>query len=181
MEFNLPEDRANHLSSATLTELDKLLDLLLASNHFLGLILRSVKPQTFAAGEDLREIERLYQVTAAEATARLGQQVCAKLARLPFPTVAVIDGACLGSGLELVLACDYRIATDAPETVFGFPEVPLGFIPAFGGLQRLPQLIGLRAALRLIVTGKSMTADWWTPAARPGNLMTPSGASPTAC
>src|SRR6185503_19939936 len=77
---------------------------------------------------------------------------------LPIPTIAAIDGICLGGGTELVLACSYRIASDRKETKIGLPEVQLGIIPGFGGTTRLPRLIGMRAALEIILTGRPVDA-----------------------
>ena len=81
-----------------------------------------------------------------------------RIKALPFPTVAAINGACLGGGLETALACRYRIATDHPKTILGLPEVQLGLIPGGGGTQRLPRRIGLTNALDLILTGKQVRA-----------------------
>src|SRR6185436_8955962 len=79
--------------------------------------------------------------------------------QFPKPIVAAIHGACLGGGLELALACDYRIATDHPKTMLGLPEIQLGLLPGAGGCQRLPRLIGVRAALDIILAGKSEPAS----------------------
>ena len=81
-----------------------------------------------------------------------------RIEALPKPVVAAIHGACLGGGLEMALACHYRVATDHPKTQLGLPEVQLGLLPGAGGCQRLPRLIGLRAALDMILTGKSERA-----------------------
>src|SRR5262249_34936419 len=81
-----------------------------------------------------------------------------RLASLPCPTVAAIDGVCLGGGTELALACDSRLAAEEPRTQIGLPEVMLGIFPAWGGTTRLPRLIGLPAALDLILTGRSIDA-----------------------
>jgi 3-hydroxyacyl-CoA dehydrogenase/enoyl-CoA hydratase/3-hydroxybutyryl-CoA epimerase len=89
---------------------------------------------------------------------RRGQALFEQLAHLPFPTVAAIDGACLGGGTELALACDYRLMSDSPKARIGLPEVRLGIFPAWGGSTRLPRLVGLQAALDLILTGKQLDA-----------------------
>ena len=81
-----------------------------------------------------------------------------KLSDLPYPVVAAIHGPCLGGGLELALACDYRISTDSGKTKLGLPEVQLGLLPGSGGTQRLPRLIGLLPSLDLILTGKQLRA-----------------------
>ncbi len=82
-----------------------------------------------------------------------------RVASLPMPTVAAIDGACLGGGLELALACDHRIASRRPASKVGLPETKLGILPAWGGSTRLPRLIGLNKALRLILSGKVLPAE----------------------
>src|SRR5207248_6781424 len=87
-----------------------------------------------------------------------GQQLFDRVERLPFPTVAVIHGMCLGGGLEFALACRQRVARDDAQTKLGFPEVQLGLIPGWGGTQRLPKLVGLRLALRMILEGATLSA-----------------------
>src|SRR5690606_32968929 len=92
----------------------------------------------------------------AEAKAREGQRIFRRIELLPVPSVAAIHGVCLGGGTEMALACDARLASDSPATRIGLPEVRLGIIPGFGGTVRLPRLIGLRAALDLILTGRTV-------------------------
>src|SRR5262249_39649447 len=92
----------------------------------------------------------------AEAKAREAQLLFDEFAQLPYPTVAAIDGPCLGGGAELALAFRYRIASDRRTTQIGFPEVRLGILPGFGGTQRLPRLVGFAQALSLIVSGKNL-------------------------
>lgn len=124
-----------------------------------ALIVRSGRPGTFVAGVDLVEILRLRSAAAATEQSRYGQRVFRRLEQLEIPTVAAIDGACLGSGLELALACGYRIASTARGTRLGLPHVRIGITPAFGGTVRLPRLVGLQAALDLILTGRSLGAS----------------------
>src|SRR5260221_14749855 len=88
----------------------------------------------------------------------LGQKVFDKLAKLPMPTIAAIAGPCLGGGLELALACDYRLVLDRPATQVGLPEVELGLLPGWGGTQRLPRVVGLERALKIILGGKRLNA-----------------------
>src|SRR5206468_2790621 len=94
----------------------------------------------------------------ARAIIERAHAVFGRLASLPVPTVAAIDGVCLGGGTELALACDSRIASEEPRTQIGLPEVLLGIFPGFGGTTRLPRLVGLSAALDLILTGRSLDA-----------------------
>ena len=88
----------------------------------------------------------------------MGQELMDRVEKMRTPVVAAIDGACLGGGLELALACAYRIATENPKTLLALPEVQLGLIPGAGGTHRLPRLVGLRAALDMILTGKNVRA-----------------------
>ena len=122
-----------------------------------ALLIRSGKTGSFIVGADVRAISALAESRdrrrAVEA-ARSGQVLFARIAALPVPTVAAIRGVCLGGGTELALACDYRICDDDDRTRIGLPEVQLGILPAWGGTTRLPRLVGLRAALGLVLTGK---------------------------
>ena len=118
-------------------------------------MLISGKPDSFIAGADIEEFTALTTESAAERLSFEGQELVSRVETLSKPVVAAIHGACLGAGLELALACHYRVATDHPKTQLGLPEVQLGLIPGAGGCQRLPRLIGARAALDMILTGKS--------------------------
>ncbi len=123
-----------------------------------GLVILSGKPGTFVAGADIEELEALEDTDEVLALLRRGHALTARLSALPLPTVAAIDGTCLGGGLELTLACDSRVATETDATRLGLPEVQLGLIPGLGGTQRLPRLIGVPDALDLILTGKRVAA-----------------------
>jgi len=118
----------------------------------------SGKPDNFIAGADIEEFVQLKSAADAEQLARDGQALLDRVATFTLPIVAGIHGACLGGGLEFALACRYRVATDHPKTQLGLPEVQLGILPAAGGCQRLPRLIGARAALDIILAGKSERA-----------------------
>ena len=119
-----------------------------------ALVFRSAKPASFVAGADLDLIAAVTDPGEAAAGARRGQALFSRIAALPVPTVAAIRGVCLGGGTELALACDHRIAADSGATRIGLPEVQLGILPAWGGTTRLPRLVGLRAALDLLLSGK---------------------------
>ncbi len=123
-----------------------------------GLVIFSGKPDGFVAGADLEELLAVSDKDSLIAMLQRGHDLMERLAALPFPTVAAIHGACLGGGLELALACRYRVATEHPKTKLGLPEVQLGLIPGLGGTQRLPRLIGVPDALDLILTGKQVDA-----------------------
>ena len=148
---------ANVLSQEVLLELDRYLGEL-ESKPLQGLIIRSGKASGFIAGADVREFERITDPVRATELAELGQRVCARLAGLPFPSVAVIHGFCLGGGLELALACRYRLAREDAATRLGLPEVRLGIHPGFAGSVRLPPLVGDLAALDMMLTGRTVSA-----------------------
>jgi 3-hydroxyacyl-CoA dehydrogenase/enoyl-CoA hydratase/3-hydroxybutyryl-CoA epimerase len=121
-----------------------------------GLIIQSGKPDNFIAGADISMITGCQNETDAKDLAEKGQQLFQRIENLPFTTVAAIHGPCLGGGLELALACDYRVCSDDNKTKLGLPEVQLGLLPGSGGTQRLPRLIGLLPSLDIILTGKQL-------------------------
>jgi 3-hydroxyacyl-CoA dehydrogenase / enoyl-CoA hydratase / 3-hydroxybutyryl-CoA epimerase len=159
--FDQPESRVTVLSSTVLSGLDALLgqiETAARSGQVRAVVVRSGKDGSFIAGADINEIAEVASGAAAEAAAREGQRIFRRLDLLPVPTVAAVDGLCLGGGTELILACDVRIASDRPETKIGLPEVRLGIIPGFGGTTRLPRIVGLRESLGLILTGATVSA-----------------------
>lgn len=159
--FDRPGSRVNLLTTPVMERLDAHLTDLeeqIRIGRVKAVVVRSGKSGSFIAGADISEIADLTDPADAEAKARAGQMVFRRLERLAVPTIAVIDGACMGGGTELALACTYRLATDRPETRIGLPEVRLGIIPGFGGTTRLPRLIGLRQAIEMIVTGRAISA-----------------------
>jgi 3-hydroxyacyl-CoA dehydrogenase / enoyl-CoA hydratase / 3-hydroxybutyryl-CoA epimerase len=119
-------------------------------------VILSAKPGVWIAGADIEEFTTLETAADGERLSRIGHDLLGRLERLPIPVVAAIDGAALGGGLEVALACTYRVATDNPKTKLGLPEVQLGILPGAGGTQRLPRLVGVRAALDLMLTGKQL-------------------------
>ena len=156
--FDLPGEPVNKLSNAVKVEFEALLIRLRDDAEVRGAVLISGKPDNFIAGADIEEFTALTTQTEAERLSFEGQEIVSRVETLSKPVVAAIHGACLGGGLELALACHYRIATDHPKTQLGLPEVQIGLIPGAGGCQRLPRLIGARAALDMILTGKSERA-----------------------
>lgn len=151
------EGPVNTLSSDVLRAFDGLLAQLesrIANGQIHALGIRSAKSGTFIAGADVREFARLESAEEARRGSAEGQRIFRRLQRLRVPTIAVIDGTCLGGGTELALHCDYRIATDRPAMKIGLPEVRLGIIPGFGGTVRLPAVVGLQEALGMILSGK---------------------------
>jgi len=154
--FDQYQEKANKLSSPNLLRFYELLTQIEADRQIEAIVLISRKPTIFIAGADIGEIQRFTAGEADVNTLMKLQSVFTYLERLPIPSVAAIHGACMGGGTELTLACDYRMATDAPETKIALPEVMLGVIPGWGGTQRMPKLLGLEKSLDLILTGRSV-------------------------
>lgn len=145
----------NTLSRAVMTELETAVAFL-EGQALRGLVVHSGKAKGFIAGADINEFPELGGDAEAYALTRRGQAVLARLEALPCPSVAVLNGFALGGGLELALACSYRLALAGTEPVFGLPEIQLGLHPGFGGTVRLPALVGARRGLDLILTGRSL-------------------------
>ncbi|PCJ56609.1 MAG: fatty-acid oxidation protein subunit alpha [Planctomycetota bacterium] len=156
--FDTPNEKVNKLSEKALIEFHQIVSHVSTRNEVKVLIIKSKKASNFIAGADIEEINLLSRESEATEKAAAGQAIFQSLSNLPFPTVAIIHGACVGGGLELALACDYRIASDHSKTKIGLPEVGLGVVPGFGGTQRLPRLIGLVNGLTLILTYKLVDA-----------------------
>ena len=142
---------ANLLSKAVLTEINSFLDAVEKDPEVKVLILTGAGT-FFIVGADIKEISELADAAAGHEAASLGQRVFNKLERLPIPTIAAINGHCLGGGNEMVMACSIRIANERAR--IGQPEINLGIIPGFGGTQRLPRLVGKAKALELNLTGE---------------------------
>jgi len=156
--FDLPNEPVNKFSRAVKDEFGTVLDRLDRNPSCKAIVLLSGKPDIFIAGADIDEFLGIETPADAERLSREGQFMLQRLEELRPPVVAAIHGACLGGGLEAALACAYRIATDHPKTVLALPEVQLGLIPGAGGTQRLPRIVGVRAALDMILTGKNVRA-----------------------
>lgn len=157
--FDTPQSKANVFSLSALEAFEGFLEIL-AQDHTLKLLfIESAKEDIFIAGADIHEIKLAEDAPSVEAFVKKGQEIFNKLEKLPCVTVAIIDGACLGGGLEMSLACNYRIATSHPHTRIGLPEVNLGIIPGFGGTQRLYRLIGYAKAMELILGAKQLSSD----------------------
>lgn len=154
IEFDQPGSEANLLDTGTMQELRKILESLQARTDISGVLVTSKKSKIFIAGADIREVESLTDRDTAFRKSEEGKDILQKLEDLRVPTAAVINGACLGGGFELALACRYRVASFSDAVKIGLPEVQLGIIPGFGGTVRLPKLIGMIKALPLVLTGK---------------------------
>jgi 3-hydroxyacyl-CoA dehydrogenase/enoyl-CoA hydratase/3-hydroxybutyryl-CoA epimerase len=158
LSLDRPGSSANTLSRAVLLELAQQVQAL-AQRELRGLVIRSAKASGFIAGADIREFPKFDSNEGAMQHIRQGQNVFSAIESLPFPTVAAIHGFALGGGLELALACRYRVAVGDSKLNLGLPEVQLGVHPGFGGSVRSVRLLGVRAAMALMLTGRSVRAD----------------------
>jgi 3-hydroxyacyl-CoA dehydrogenase/enoyl-CoA hydratase/3-hydroxybutyryl-CoA epimerase len=152
--FDRPGSAANIFDQATFEQLNGLLDQVENDSSVRGLVIVSAKPKIFIAGADLTGFSKDPNPDDLAKIIDLGQRTFDRIANLKFPTVAAIHGVALGGGFEIALACDYRIASLDSATKVGLPETSLGIIPAWGGCTRLPRLVGLPAALEVILSGK---------------------------
>lgn len=156
--FDRPGEKVNVLTGPMLEHLAQLLDEIGRREDVRGVVFSSGKPGNFIAGMDVEEIASFTDPFKAAEGARRGQAVFQKIASLPVPSVAAINGTCLGGGLEMSLACTLRVASDSKAVSIGLPETQIGIIPGFGGTQRLPRLVGLLPSLDLILAGKRLDA-----------------------
>lgn len=157
LEWNETEHSVNVLSSKVLKELENLLPHL-ENNSPKALILVSKNPKSFIAGVNVEELKNISSKEEFSQYLGKAHRIFSRLKALKATKIAAIHGACLGGGLELVLLCDYRLASDSPETRLGLPEVKLGLIPGLGGCFRLPKRVGLRIGLEMILSGKIISA-----------------------
>ncbi|MEE8460162.1 MAG: enoyl-CoA hydratase-related protein, partial [Phycisphaerales bacterium] len=153
LTFDLFGEKVNKFNAAALSDLESVLDEDLGGS-VRAIIIRSAKKNSFIVGADINELAAIDGVDDARAKADAGKAVFDKLAARQVPTLVVIHGACLGGGLEFALACRYRMVTSHPSTSLGVPEVNLGIVPGWGGTLRLPRLIGLPQALKMILGGR---------------------------
>jgi 3-hydroxyacyl-CoA dehydrogenase/enoyl-CoA hydratase/3-hydroxybutyryl-CoA epimerase len=156
--FDRPGSAANIFDQATFGELTTLLDQIENDTSVRGLVIATAKPKIFIAGADLTGFSKDPSAENLASTIELGQRTFGRIANLKFPTIAAIHGVALGGGLEIALACDYRIASLDSATKVGLPETNLGILPAWGGCTRLPRLVGLPVALEVILSGKQYPA-----------------------
>jgi len=158
LTIDVPGANVNIMSTPVMLELHERLNELKNQTDIKALIIISGKQDNFIAGADIQEISSITDAKDGAQKAQQGQALFQQIYDLPFPVIAAIQGACVGGGLEMALACHFRIAKIHPKTRIGLPEVRLGILPGFGGTQRLPRLIGIRQALSLILTGKLISA-----------------------
>ena len=157
LTFNHPTEKVNKLSTLVMMELRDHLENLKKSEYKM-VVFQSAKPKIFLAGADIDEIKNLITKEDVRLAVTNGQSIFNLIEDLPMPTLALVNGACAGGGCELILSCDYRIATEDASTRIGLPETQLGIIPGFGGCVRMPRVVGLQAALDVILAGKLLNA-----------------------
>ena len=154
LRLNRP-DALNALSFAILRDIAKALDEV-GTWKVRALLVTGTGDKAFCAGADIKEL-RGRSMTERKRGAELGQAAFARIERLPFPSVAAINGIAFGGGLELALACTFRVAVRSAK--LGLPEIKLGLIPGYGGTQRLPRVIGEARALEMILLGRTVVAE----------------------
>lgn len=155
--LDIPDKSQNVLGADVMSELERILDDMIETSSTSnpgGLVITSAKPGSFIAGADVTQIDRIDSPDDAKYKAAEGQRIFGKIERIRIPTVAAINGYCLGGGCELALACTYRIAALSPKVKIGLPETKLGILPGWGGTQRLPRIVGIANALDMILAGK---------------------------
>jgi 3-hydroxyacyl-CoA dehydrogenase/enoyl-CoA hydratase/3-hydroxybutyryl-CoA epimerase len=148
----------NTLKAEFSEEIDAVLKEIRNDNTIKGIVLLSGKKDSFVAGADINMLASCQSASEAAALSRQGQMIFDQIENLSIPVVAAINGACLGGGLELAMACHARICSDNGKTALGLPEVQLGLLPGSGGTQRLPKLVGIQKALDMMLTGKQLRA-----------------------
>jgi 3-hydroxyacyl-CoA dehydrogenase/enoyl-CoA hydratase/3-hydroxybutyryl-CoA epimerase len=154
--LDYPAEKINKLSSHIFLELEELLKDISKNMEIKCLLFVSAKKDSFIVGADIHELKDVNTAQLGEQMSERAQSIFNRLSRMRMTTIAVINGPCMGGGLEFALACDYRIISDNPKTLLALPEVKLGLIPGAGGTQRLPRLVGLQDALDMIVSGKNI-------------------------
>lgn len=156
--FDKHDTDTNTLDREVLDELEEIIENLMATREATGVVIASAKKNGFIAGADIKQFRAFQTQEEGFEFIRHGQIIFSKLAALKIPSVAMIHGFCMGGGLELALACHYRVALQSPKTQLGLPEVMLGIHPGWGGTVRLPALIGGAKAMSVILSGKSYKA-----------------------
>src|SRR3954463_1879471 len=156
--IDIPDAPVNTLSPALVSEFESVFTDIERDNELRGVVIASGKSDGFIAGADVEQFATFKGPGDAARVSALGQELLNRLEGLKEPVVRAIHGACLGGGLEVTLACRYRICTNDAKTVLALPEGQLGVIPGMGGTQRLPRLVGLQAALDMILAGRNVRA-----------------------
>ncbi|CAO2604061.1 Trifunctional enzyme subunit alpha, mitochondrial [Lemmus lemmus] len=159
IRINSPNSKVNTLNKEVQSEFAEVMNEIWANDQIRSAVLISLKPGCFVAGADINMLASCTTPQEATRISQEGQRMFEKLEKSPKPVVAAISGSCLGGGLELAIACQYRIATKDRKTVLGVPEVLLGLLPGAGGTQRLPKMVGVPAAFDMMLTGRNIRAD----------------------
>lgn len=157
--IDVPEKKVNTLSVALMPQLEAVFAEAAGDGKLRALVIASGKPSGFIAGADIDDLNDVTTAARGTELSQAGQQAMDRLEGFGKPTVAAIHGDCLGGGLELALACTARVATASEKTKLALPEVMLGLLPGAGGTVRLPRLVGLQAALDMMLTGKNIRAE----------------------
>lgn len=152
IEFDLVGEKANKFSTPVMVRFKEVLEEV-GKGGFQAAVIVSRKSSIFIAGADIDEIRAMKKADDFKAAISKAHEIFNMIENLKIPVIAAVNGACMGGGCEMILACDYRLASDDPSTKIGLPEVKLGIIPGFGGCVRLPRVIGYQAALDIIVKG----------------------------
>lgn len=160
LTFDVPDKKVNTLSKAVLAELASHVEQLEKRADLRGLLFRSGKPGQFIAGADLNELGALIDATREQCHQAIaaGHELFSRVSRLPFPTVALVDGNSMGGGTELILSMDYRVVSNSPATKIALPETKIGLIPGWGGTQRMPRVVGVNHAIDIICGGEPVSA-----------------------
>ena len=156
--MDVVDDTMNTLKAEFADQVTSVLTEIKKDPSITGVVLCSGKKDSFVAGADINMLNNCKSKEEVVALSRQGQMILSQLEQLNVPLVAAINGACLGGGLELALACHARVCSDNPKTALGLPEVQLGLLPGGGGTQRLPKLVGVQKALDMMLTGKQLRA-----------------------
>eukprot|EP01119_Soliformovum_irregulare_P005222 TRINITY_DN167_c0_g1_i1.p1 TRINITY_DN167_c0_g1~~TRINITY_DN167_c0_g1_i1.p1 ORF type:complete len:776 (-),score=290.23 TRINITY_DN167_c0_g1_i1:117-2444(-) len=159
VRFDQPDSKVNTLNESLTKEFGAIMDQIERDDKIKSVVLLSDKKDCFIAGADIDMLARCQTKEEVTKLSSEGQKMMDRVANSKKPFIAAISGSCLGGGLELALACHYRIATKSPKTSLGLPEVQLGILPGAGGTQRLPKLVGLPDSLDMMLTGKNIRAD----------------------
>lgn len=158
IRINFVNEKVNTLKQSSIKTVSDILASITKQVNLKGVVIISDKPDCFIAGADINMLNKCSNQEYAQSLSQQGQQLCQQIESLPVPVVAAIDGHCLGGGLELAMACSARVCTDNENTQFALPEVKLGLLPGSGGTVRLIELIGLKRALPLLLSGKQLRA-----------------------
>ncbi|XP_070591023.1 trifunctional enzyme subunit alpha, mitochondrial [Erythrolamprus reginae] len=159
VRFNSPNSKVNTLSKEMQAEFVDVMKEIWSNDGIRSAVLISGKPGCFIAGADINMIETCRSSQEITELSQEGQKMLHNLEKSPKPIVAAISGSCLGGGLEVAIACQYRIATKDKKTVLGTPEMLLGLLPGAGGTQRLPKMVGIPASFDMMLTGRNIRAD----------------------